>query len=60
MPKMYIKRMKNSTSFINKAERNKKEETKKKKKNSKQIFIILRKLLYEVIQRYILSGESAE
>lgn len=59
MPKMYIKRMKNSTSFINKAERNKKEET-KKKKNSKQIFIILRKLLYEVIQRYILSGESAE
>lgn len=58
MPKMYIKRMKNSTSFINKAEKNKKEET--KKKNSKQIFIILRKLLYEVIQRYILSGESAE
>ena len=58
---MYIKRMKNSTSFINKPERNKKEETKKKKKkNSKQIFIILRKLLYEVIQRYILSGESAE
>lgn len=56
---MYIKRMKTSTSFINKAEKkNKKEET-KKKKNSK-IFIILRKLLYEVIQRYISSGESAE
>lgn len=38
MPKMYIKRMKNSTSFINKAERNKKEETKKKKKQQTDFY----------------------
>lgn len=56
MPKMYIKRMKNSISFISKAEK----KIKRKKQKKTAIFNILRKLLYEVIQRYISSGESAE